>query len=256
MYDYYLGGKENFAADREAAEKALAVAPELRLGATEVRRFLQRVVRYLTARGIRQFIDIGCGLPTLGNTHEIAQVDAPDARVVYVDNDPVVIAHARALLENNPLTTVLGADAREPEALLADPALNRLVDLEQPVAVLLIALLHVIPDDELAASVVRRLRDAICPGSYLAIAHAVSDLRPAATAQLASLYQEKVVISGLPPRPNLRSRAEVAPYFTGLELVEPGLVYLPEWRPDPGAPPPAVPVWSVGGVARKPAPPD
>ena len=196
MYDYYLGGKDNFASDREAAERALGVAPELRTGAREVRRFVHRVVRHLVRAGIRQFIDVGCGLPTQGNVHEVAQAAAPDVRVAYVDNDPVVIAHARALLEPNPLTVVVNADVRDPDAILADPGLLRLIDLSQPVAVLMVALLHVIPDDELVHSIVTRFRDAMAPGSYLAIAEAVADLRPETTAKLAALYQQRTTVQG------------------------------------------------------------
>jgi SAM-dependent methyltransferase len=247
MYDYYLGGKDNFAADREAAEQALSFAPELRAGAADVRAFLTRSVRYLAGEGIRQFVDIGCGLPTNGNVHEVAQALAPDAKVAYLDNDPVVIAHARALLETDPSTRVVQADVREPEALLAEPELRELIDFDRPVAILMNAVLHVIPDDELVLHIVRTLRDAIVPGSYISISHAVSDIRPQATAKLASLYQDRMAVSG-PRRANLRTRAEVTPYFEGLELVEPGLVYLGEWRPDGE---PGKPIWSVGGVGRK-----
>ncbi|MEN3309051.1 MAG: hypothetical protein V7603_5253, partial [Micromonosporaceae bacterium] len=209
-----------------------------------------RAVRYLVGAGIRQFVDLGCGLPTQGNVHEVAQAAAPDAKVAYVDNDPVVIAHARALLETDPATAVVQAELREPEALLAEPALRELIDFDEPVAVLMNAVLHIISDDDLVLHVVRTLRDAVAPGSYLAIAHAVSDLRPQATAKLSALYQDRIVTGG-PRRPNLRTRAEVAPYFDGLELVEPGLVYLVEWHPELGDEPPGRPIWSVGGVARK-----
>jgi O-methyltransferase involved in polyketide biosynthesis len=252
MYDYYLGGKDNFAADREAAERALSVAPELRVGALENRRFLHRVIRFLVGAGVRQFVDLGCGLPTQGNVHEVAQSLAPDTRVVYVDNDPVVIAHGRGLRPRDGQVTVIQADVREPGPLLADPAFTAMIDTSQPVAFLLIALLHVIPDDDVAATIVRRVRETMSPGSYLAIAHAVSDLRPDVTARLATLYQDSKAITG-PRRANLRTHADIVPYFDGLELVEPGLVYLPQWRPDAGAAevePGAV--WALGGVARKP----
>jgi SAM-dependent methyltransferase len=251
MYDYYLGGKNNFAADREAGDKALAVAPELRVGAAENRKFLNRTVRFLVDAGIRQFIDIGCGLPTQGSVHEIAQAVAPETKVAYVDNDPVVAAHARAILEHNPLTTVIQGDIREPDGVLADATLSQLINLDKPVGILLIAVLHVLPDDELVLRIVKALRDAIAPGSYLAISHAVSDLRPEVTAKLAALYRDVVSSSGA-QRSNLRTMAEVRPYFDGLDLVEPGLVYVPQWRPDPAAPPASdLPVWAVGGVARK-----
>jgi O-methyltransferase involved in polyketide biosynthesis len=251
MYDYYLGGRDNFAADREAAEQALEVAPGLRVGAREIRRFVHRAVRMLVENGIRQFIDLGCGLPTQGNVHEVAQAIAHDARVAYVDNDPVVIAHARALLETNPLTTVVEGDLRDPDQILTDPTLVQLIDLKRPVAVLLVAVLHVIPDDKVAAQVVASLRDAVASGSYLAITHAVSDREPETTARLAALYQSRTHVQG-PHRPNLRTKAEVEPYFDGLELVEPGCVYIADWRPDGSElEPGAESVWSVAGVARK-----
>jgi hypothetical protein len=254
MYDYWLGGKDNFAADREAAEMAMKVAPDLQMreNAQNGRVFLRRVVRFLVDSGIRQFVDIGCGLPTQGNVHEVAQAIAPDARVAYIDNDPVVIAHARALLETNPLTVVVRADAREPDSILDDPQLNQLIDLQRPFAILLLAVLHVIADDELALSVAKRLRERLSSGSYLALSHAVSDLQPDATAKLAMMYQDNVVVTDGPRRSNLRTKAEVAPYLEGLELVEPGLVYINHWRPDPTDPSSSdKPIWSVGGVGRK-----
>ncbi|HKT01261.1 MAG TPA: SAM-dependent methyltransferase [Rugosimonospora sp.] len=252
MYDYYLGGKDNFAADREAAEQALRVAPELRQGAAEVRKYLARAVRFLVGAGVRQFIDIGCGLPTQGNVHEIAQSLAPDARVAYADNDPVVIAHAQALLATNPLTRVVRADVRAPEGLLADPEVRGLIDFTRPVAFLLVAVLHVITDDEVVLRAVRVLREAMAPGSYLVIGHAVADIRPAVTARLAQLYQDTTETTG-PRRANLRTKAEVEPYFDGMEMVDPGLVYITEWRPDPDDPwPGPQPLWSLGGVGRKP----
>src|SRR4051794_10125408 len=167
MYDYYLGGKNNFAADRKAAEQALSFAPELRVGAQEVRKFLRRAVRFLTDAGIRQFVDIGCGLPTQGNVHEIAQAAAPDSRVAYIDNDPIVISHAQALLGGNPGTVVVQADIRAPARLIAHPTLRGMIDLDEPVGVLLIAVLHVIPEDDLATRIVEELRETIAPGSYI-----------------------------------------------------------------------------------------
>jgi hypothetical protein len=251
MYDYYLGGKDNFAVDREAAEKALAVAPELRDGAAQVRKFLTRAVRYVAGSGIRQFIDIGCGLPTQGNVHQIAQSVAPDARVVYVDNDAAVITHARALLETNPLTKVVHADLREPAELLSRPEVRDVIDFDAPVAILTVAVLHLIPDDEEVLRIVGVLRDAMAPGSYLVLAHAIGDLQPETTSQLATLYRQSVRIQG-PARPNLRSKQEVARYLEGMDVVEPGLVYLSEWRPEPGDEwPRTTPIWAVGGVGRK-----
>jgi O-methyltransferase involved in polyketide biosynthesis len=252
MYDYFVGGKDNFAADREAARQALEVAPELPLMCREGRRFLDRSVRYLAGVGIRQFIDIGCGLPTRGNVHEIVQAVAPGSRVAYIDNDPVVVVHAQALLEDDGHTAVIEADMRDPE-MLSHPRLNALIDLEEPVAILLFSTLVVVTDDELTRQIVRRFRDAVVPGSYLAISHSVCDLRPEVTAKLCTLYQEGGTVTG-PRRDQVRTKAEVEELFDGLSLVEPGVVYIPAWRPDPGGhagDPEAV--WSVGGVGRKDA---
>jgi trans-aconitate methyltransferase len=251
MYDYYLGGKNNFAADRQAAEQALAFAPELREGAHEVRKFLSRVVWYLAGEGIRQFVDLGCGLPTQGNVHEVAQARAPESRVVYVDNDPVVVAHARALLENNPLAVVVHGDLRQVGEIFADPALRRHLDLTQPVAVLLVSVLHLITDDELCQRIVDEVLAAVPDGSYLAISHFVSDLNPDAYAKVAAVYRDKVDV----PRQRqnaMRGSAQVMRFFGGVALVEPGVVYLPQWRPDAADLDRGLPeVSAVGGVGRK-----
>jgi O-methyltransferase involved in polyketide biosynthesis len=253
IHDYLMGGKDNFAADREAAAKVLQLVPDFPMLIGESRRFLDRVVRFLAEAGIRQFIDIGCGLPTRGNVHEIAQSAAPDARVVYVDKDPVVVAHVHALLANSPQTTVIQADARDVEKILADPALTAMVDLDQPVAILLISLLPSITEDDVAAEVVERLRELIPPGSYLVISHGISDVFPEVTAELAAFVQDQRIVTGV-RRCNLRARADIEPYFGGLEVVEPGVVHLPEWRPDrtetvvdPQS------VWVIGGVGQKTA---
>jgi S-adenosyl methyltransferase len=252
MYDFYLGGKDNFAADREAALQALEVAPDLRELVREARRFLARAVRFLAEAGIRQFIDIGTGLPTQGNVHEIAQAVAPDARVVYVDNDPIVRVHAEALLEGNELATVLQADMRDPDQILKHPDLLSLIDLDEPVAILLFFVLYTVPEDDRAMRIVRHLRDAMCPGSYLAVSHPVSDICPETTARLAVLYQEQAKVIEGTPRHNVRTRAEVARFLDGLELVEPGVVYLPDWRPPvSGDRENLRSIWAVGGVGRK-----
>ena len=254
MYDFFLGGKDNFAADRQAAEQALELAPDLRILARENRRFLSRAVRFLAASGVRQFIDIGTGLPTRGNVHEIAQSVAPEARVVYVDNDPVVRVHAEALLRDDDRVTVIQADVRDPDAILGHPELLRLIDLDRPVAVLLFFVLYAVPEDDHAARIVERLREAMAPGSYLAISHPVSDICPEVTARLAALYQQEAKVIEGQARHNVRTRADIEPYFAGLDLVEPGVVLLPYWRPDePGmAEGAASSVWAVGGVGRKP----
>ncbi|MFF5205673.1 SAM-dependent methyltransferase [Streptosporangium sp. NPDC000396] len=248
--DYFLGGKDNFAADREAAQVALALAPELPAMSREGRRFLGRAVRFLAGAGIRQFVDIGCGLPTQGNVHEIVRAVAPDARVVHVDNDPMVVVHAQALLPDGPLTTVVEADVRDTERMLAHPGLTGMIDFDQPVAILLFALLQDITDDVLAMQVVTDLHKAITPGSHMAISHAVSDLRPETTAKLAALYQARGSITG-PHRDNLRTKAEVEHFFDGLTLVEPGVVYVPQWRPEETMLHRPDSIWIVGGVGRK-----
>ncbi|GAA0408419.1 SAM-dependent methyltransferase [Microbispora corallina] len=253
VYDYWLGGKNNFAADREAAERAIAIAPELPMMCREGRRFLGRVVRFLAASGIRQFVDIGCGLPTQGSVHEIARECAPDVTVVYADNDPVVVSHGQALLKDDERTAVIRGDLRDPDTILDHPDLRRLVDLDRPVAVLLISVLNVISDDDLVAAVTARLREAIAPGSYLAVSHAVSDIRPETTARLAALFQDARLVTGS-RRPQVRSRAEVEPLFGDLEIVEPGIVQVMDWRPDPGSlRPPSDKMWVLGGVGRKKA---
>jgi S-adenosyl methyltransferase len=252
MNDYLLGGKDNFAADRAAAEKALEVAPELLALMREWRKFIRRVVRFLAESGIRQFIDVGTGLPAEENIHEIAQATAPGARVAYVDNDPVVSAHAQALLEDNELTVGVRADIREPREIMAHPRVRKLIDVDQPVAILLLTVLHRIPDDDVAKRIVAEFKETIVPGSYVAIQHAVSDIRPEVTKTLASLYQDKEAIRGARRAHNTRTKAQIEALFDGLEVVEPGVVYLPRWRPDLGhtrTNPESI--WLVGGVGRK-----
>ncbi|MBG0830351.1 SAM-dependent methyltransferase [Planomonospora sp. ID67723] len=248
--DYFLGGKDNFAADRAAAEHVLSIAPELPALAREGRRFLARTVRFLAAEaGVRQFVDIGCGLPTQGTVHEIVHSAAPGARVVYVDNDPMVVTHGQALLQDDRLTAVVEADALDPARMLAHPRLSEMIDLERPVAILLFALLHNFPDDDLVAQMITHLRKAVAPGSYLAFSHAVSDLCPETTARLAAVYQAQGSIAG-PPRGNLRTKGEVERLFDGLDFVEPGIVYIPRWRPDGAVLHGPDSVWVVGGVGR------
>ncbi|GAA4514324.1 SAM-dependent methyltransferase [Actinoallomurus oryzae] len=253
VVDYFLGGKDNFAADRKAAEQAVALAPELPMMALESRRFLGRVVRFLAGEGIRQFVDIGCGLPTQNNAHEVAQAAAPESRVVYVDFDPVVVTHARAILADDVRTSVVQADMRDPDLILGHPDLVRLIDLKRPVAILLISALQAIPEDEVALDVTTRLRERICPGSWMVISHPVSDSRPDVTEQLATMFQDEKIVKGTRRRDNLRSQAEIEPYFDGLELADPGIVRTPAWRPDRGEPrvDPET-VWSIVGVGRKP----
>jgi hypothetical protein len=242
MYNYFLGGKDNFAVDREAAHEVETRLPTVRPMMVANRQFLGRAVRYLTREcGIRQFIDIGSGLPSQGNVHQIAQEIAPDARVVYVDNDPVVLAHGRALLATNEGTTVLTADLRQPASILGHPELLELIDPTKPVAVLMIAVLHFIRDEERPAELVGVFRSWMAPGSYLALSHV--DRTPA-VASAAEVY-ERATSPGVP-----RSRGQVRAFFDGFELVEPGLVQVSAWRRDPEVVHEVdVPWW--GGVARR-----
>jgi hypothetical protein len=245
VYDYYLGGAHNFGPDRELAQQALRLEPDLRLTMRAQRTFLRRVVRYLVGTGITQLIDIGSGIPTVGNVHEVAQQANAAAKVCYVDIDLVAVAHSRAILAGDPRTAVVNADLRQPDRILADPDLRRLIDLRKPVAVLLLAVLHFIRDEEDPAGIVAWLRDAVVPGSYIAISHGTSQGRPAAGC-LEDLYERSGVMI------RLRTPGEIARMIAGLDLVEPGLVHTSLWRPDranDGTEPARV--GSLGAVGRK-----
>jgi O-methyltransferase involved in polyketide biosynthesis len=225
IWNYWVGGKDNFAADREAADQVLQAMPAMPLIARLVRRFLIDVVYQLAdGYGIRQFLDIGTGLPTADNTHDVAQRAAPESRIVYVDHDPVVLSHARALLTSSPegATDYVPADLRDTGTIAAGAA--RTLDFRQPVAVLLIAVLHFIPDADDPHGIVKRLMDAVPPGSYLVISHAASDIAAGATAEMARRYNER---SPVPITP--RSREQVARFFDGLDMIPPGLVPLSHW---------------------------
>ncbi len=250
IYDYLLGGKDNFAADRETAGQVLRTWPTVRTAARENRAFLNRAVRYLAAEaGIRQFLDIGSGLPSAHNVPEVAQGIAPESRVVYVDNDPIVLAHARALLASHPagVCAYVDADLREPEQILSHPAIGRSLKLTQPVALLLVALLHFIPDEDQPRRIVQTLLDALPAGSYLIASHATDVHNQDGLAGAGRAYQN----GGM--RGALRGPDEFARLaFAGLDLVDPGVVLVSEWRPDTDAPrPPAAEVNTYGGVARK-----
>jgi hypothetical protein len=248
VYDYWLGGKDNFAADQVAAEQVIDVRPQIRTDVRANRAFLGRAVRYLAAdAGIRQFLDIGTGLPSADNTHEVAQSVVPDSRVVYVDNDPIVLVHARALLTGTAegVTAYLNADLRDPEAILAEAA--QTLDFSQRVAVLLIAVLHHIPDADDPARITARLRAAVPSGSYLVISHPAADIQADAVAEVARRYNAQV-----PVGQTRRTRDEVARFFGDWDILEPGVTQTVLWRPDTGPhrTTPAVPMWA--GVARKP----
>jgi hypothetical protein len=225
MWNYWVGGKDNFAADREAAEQAMATVPQLPVIARMVRRFLINAVHELTAEhGIRQFLDIGTGLPTADNTHDVAQRAAPEARIVYVDYDSVVLSHARALLTSSPegKTDYIQADLRDTETILSGAA--RTLDFGQPVAVLLLAVLHFIPDSDDPYGLVGQLMAAMPSGSYLVVCHAASDIEPEAVAEHARQYNERAAAVITP-----RSREQVARFFDGLDLGDRGLVPLSQW---------------------------
>jgi hypothetical protein len=246
VYDYWLGGKDNFAADRQAAEIMMRETPHVVEGVRGNRAFLARAVRYLAGEcGIRQFLDIGTGLPAANNTHEVAQTVAPDSRVVYVDNDLIVLAHARALLTGaaEGATDYLNADLRNPEQILRDAAAT--LDLTRPVAIMLVAVLHCIPAEDDPAGIVRRLVNAVPPGSYLVLSHPANDIDVDGARR--GLQQINQV---MPNRLTFRTQSQVAGFFDRLELVAPGLVRVPDWRPDsPEDTTNPATVW--GGVARK-----
>jgi len=232
IYDYLLGGKDNYEADRAAVDAVLKIAPEMGFAARENRAFLGRVVRYLAVEaGIRQFLDIGTGIPTAGNTHQVAQDVAPDARVVYVDYDPVVLAHARALLRSDPAgaTQYIDADLRDSATILGQA--GQLLDFTKPVAVTMLMVLHVIPDADDPYAAVTRVMDALPPGSYLAVSHLGADLLDTEKKQ----GFEDVVRRQAQQQYIGRTRDEMERFFAGMDLIEPGLVRVEDWRPDPDA---------------------
>jgi hypothetical protein len=243
VYDYWLGGKDNFAADREVAERALAVAPDVPRSARANRQFLKRAVQLAAREGIRQFLDIGSGLPTVENTHEIAQRTAPDSRVVYVDNDPIVRVHAEALLTDSSTTTVVQADVREPGAILSHPDVTRLIDFGRPLAILLLGVLHFVPDEDDPYGIMSRLRDAMAPGSYLIFSHVTGDADPVRAQELRAAINREA-------RATLRTRDEVERFFAGFEILEPGIVPPEQWRPDRPADQDRFWLWTGVGVKR------
>lgn len=230
IYDYMLGGSHNFACDRQLANQLVAVAPEIMPTAHANRAFLRRATRFLANSGVRQFLDIGSGIPTVGNVHEIAQSVAPDAAVVYVDTDPIAVAHSAAILHGVDRTAILRADLRRPREILESPTVRELIDLSRPVALLLVAVLHFVPDDDEPQRAVTELRDALAPGSYLVI----SQNSPPEKEITAEGHQVLTRYVRTASPIGLRSRDEIAPFFGDWPLVEPGLVPFTQWRPDPG----------------------
>ncbi|MFC9502987.1 SAM-dependent methyltransferase [Streptomyces sp. NPDC057002] len=229
MYDFYLGGSHNFEVDREAARRAMEFLPGLPKIMQANRAFMRRAVRYAADEGITQFLDIGSGIPTFGNAHEVAQAASPGARVVYVDHDPVAVAHSQAVLEGNDGAGVVAADLRKPQDILGSTEVERLIDLNRPVALLLVAILHFVEDEDDPYGAVAELRDALAPGSLLVLTHASYEgipLPPERAGGAVDVYEE--IRNPL----IMRSREEIARFFEGYDMVEPGLVAMPRWRPD------------------------
>ena len=247
-YDYWLGGKDNFAADRRSGDAVEEVVPTIRLSIIENRRFLQRAVRFLVEAGIGQFLDIGSGMPTDANTHEVAQAITPQSRVVYVDNDPIVVSHARALLRSSPQgrTDYVEADLRAPQDILQAPQLRATLDMGRPVGLLLLAVLHFVPDADDPYGLVAQLVAAMPPGSYLVMSHGTYDPLPP---EMIARCEEVNAVIDAPWRP--RSREEFARFFDGMELVDPGIVSIGSWRPAKWSVVPAPEdVITYGAVAR------
>jgi hypothetical protein len=252
VYDYLLGGKDNFAADREAAHRGMQANPDSRIPPRENRLFLARAVRFLAEQGIDQFLDIGTGIPSAPNVHHVAQAINPRSRIVYVDNDPIVLAHARALLTSHPegRTDYIDADLRDLDSILGSKVLRDALDLDRPVGLLLIAILHFIGDEHDPWDIVRRLMAALPSGSYLVLSHLTGDFRPEAWEQIAEVFRKQGVTM------KVRSKPAIEAFFTGLEMVEPGLRVVPAWRPDLGEPaaepqPSDAQVSVYGAAARK-----
>jgi SAM-dependent methyltransferase len=245
VYDFFLGGTDNYAADRELARKILAILPDTAAVCRDNRAFLQRAVRFLAGEaGIRQFLDIGAGLPTMGNVHEVARETAPVSRVAYVDYDPAVLSQARALLAGDRNVVTAAGDLRQPHALLADAAVRQLIDFSQPVAVLIVAVLHFVADADRPHAAVRAVMDALPAGSYLVLTHSTPDDVPDDVTEAM-----KAVYSGASAQVTPRSSTDIARFFDGLELVSPGLVNVTRWRPDPPSPSPRRSL-VYAGVAR------
>jgi len=245
VYDWWLGGEHNFRADQDAARAMIAIEPNARGIARANRAFLGRAVRFLAAEaGIRQFLDIGSGIPTANNVHQVAQATAPGSRVVYADVDDIAVAHSRLILDDNPDATVLQADLRDPASILSDPETQLLLDFTRPVAVLLVAVVHFLDDADNPEQIVATLRDALAPGSYLVISHACRDAMPVAAE---TAYRSRVAAKG-----RARTREEIARFFDGFDLVDPGLAWITQWRPDRQEDVPEHPesLWFLSGIGR------
>ncbi len=250
VYDYWLGGRHNLVADRELAEAMATLDPWIPAACKANRAFLGRAVQFLAGQGIRQFLDIGSGIPTAGNVHEVAQAAVPGARVVYVDRDPVAVAMGRKLLACNDRAGVVQADIRDLDAILGDPAVGRLIDFGEPAAIMLVAILHFVLDADEPYTLVQRLRDTAGPGSYLVLSHATSEDNEALAAAAERIYNSRAADG------QARSREQITTFFGDWQLAEPGLVYSPQWRPGPEDYVPDHPerYWFLAGVAGKKGP--
>jgi hypothetical protein len=247
VYDYWLGGDHNLVADRQVAETMATLDPWIPAACRANRAFLGRAVRYLAGQGVRQFLDIGSGIPTAGNMHEVAQQVVPDARVVYVDRDPVAVAESEYLLAASQHVAVVEADIRDPRAILSHPLVRQQLDFSEPVAIMLVAVLHFVLDADSPYGIVARLRDAAVPGSYLVVSHATSHGNAALAAAAERIYNSRAADG------QARSLDEIARFFGDWEMADPGLVYAPQWRPGSPADVPGHPerFWFLAGVARK-----
>lgn len=243
IYDYFIGGKQNFAADRDVADQLAGAMPVIPLLARANRAFLGRAVRYAAQQGVKQFLDIGAGLPATGNTHEIAQSVHPDASVVYVDSDPLVTVHGRALLADETRTRVFEADLCDPASILTHPDVTALIDFDRPVGLLMVAVLHFVTDEADPAGALAALTENLVPGSHLVISHAGSDLLPDDPEKM-KVYQQA-------SQGAMRDHAQITAFFQGFDLVDPGLVRLPAWRPAEEPPTDIDQYWMYGGVGRK-----
>ena len=251
VYDYWLGGTHSLVADRELAGRMETLDPRIPAACKANRAFLGRAVRFLTEQaGIRQFLDIGSGIPTAGNVHEVAQQAAPDARVVYADIDPVAVAEGRDLLAGNRRAAVIQADLRDPAAILSHPDVGRLIDFSEPVGIILVAVLHFLTDAQDPYGITGHLTGAAAPGSHLIVSHVANEDNPRLTAAVGRLYNTRAADG------QARSRAEILRFFGNWDLAKPGLVYAPLWRPGSPGDVPGHPeqFWFLAGMARKPEP--
>ncbi|RAS65915.1 S-adenosyl methyltransferase [Lentzea atacamensis] len=226
VYDYYLGGAHNFAVDREMAQQAIEMWPDLPLIMQANRAFLRRAVRFCVDAGVRQFLDLGSGIPTAGNVHQVAQDAAPGTRVVYVDSDPIAVAYSRTILGDDPRTAVVQADLRRPEQVLDSPEVRSLLNFDEPIAVMMVAVLHFVPDADDPAAVIAGYREAMAPGSFLVVSHASQDGQPEKAGSHEDLYRRRTATPM-----TMRSKSQVIALMDGFDLVEPGVVFLPLWRP-------------------------